>query len=1057
MPDRDLDKTKEELVLEVKALRQRVNEMELRRLTRSQSSWVEAEDLYLSLIAEALFGYYVIQDGRFHFVNPKMVEIFGYTVEEMLEKVVPLDVIHPSDRKAAADIIKLRLDGVLGSATHNLKCLRKDGSTVYIQATSSRIRYRGKPALHGTILDITERIKFERDLLKSESRYRGIVEDQTELICRFLSDGTLTFVNQAFCRYFGGNPSQLVGRSFLTKAAEKDRRLFWETISRLDHTNPVTTVEHRMVFPGGHTRWQQWTIRAIFDEFTRPIEFQGVGRDITEQKLAEEALVQSETNLRHQVDYLNTLMQSLNELFFTYDLEGYMTFINQKSEEVLGYKSHELLGTNVIEYVPENIRKPVIEGMQRILKDGHSLSDEIPVYRKDGSLRIVRLNSAPIIEDGTITGAMVLGEDITERKKTEAALRASESNLQKQVNYLNTLIDNLNELFFTYDTDARITMVNKKSWEILGIKPEAMLGRKVISMIMENDREVITQEIKARLLYGRSGSYEVAVHHQDGSIRQLRLNASPIIEDGRGVGGMVLAEDITERKRTEEALAAEKEWLAVTLRSIGEGVITTDTKGSILLINDVAEKLTGWNQCEVVGKPIEEVLSLLHPQTREPQPWKLIERLQTRAVIELANQVLVCRDGQERIIDASGARIRDRSENFIGAVLVFRDITDRLRIEQEMIRTSKLESLGVLAGGIAHDFNNLLTVIMGYITLAKISIHDPDVSLDLLTKSEKASWQAKSLTQQLLTFARGGAPIKKTISIVNLITDSVDFTLSGSNIKCEMSVPEYLWPVDVDEGQLSQVINNLVINALQAMPEGGTIRVSAENLTVDEKLGLPLEVGKYVKIRVQDEGVGIPDAHFEKIFDPYFTTKPTGSGLGLATAYSIIKNHGGVITVDSAEGQGTSFDIYLPVSHNLPHDSANHPLQPATGQGRILVMDDEKKIREVVGRMLRAIGYEVTVTNNSQEAVESYLEAMNSGQKFDAVIMDLVVPGGMGGQDAIQKLLAIDPEVKAIVSSGYPNDPIMTEYANWGFKGVVSKPFGINELSQVLKQVLADD
>jgi len=1055
--DQDLGKTKEELVLELRALRQRLHETEMRLQSRVPNTWIEAEDLYLSLIAEALFGYYVIQDGRFRFVNPRMIEIFGYTVEEILEKVAPLDLIHPSDRKAAAEVIKLRLNGIQGSTTQELRCIHKDGSTVYIQATISPIRYKGKPAIHGTLLDITDRVMFERSLQQSERRYRGIVEDQTELICRFLQDGTLTFVNGAFCRYFSCSRSQLVGHSILAKVSEEDRNRFWETIAQLNQLNPVTTVEHRMVLPGGKTCWHQWTVRAIFDETSSQVEYQGVGRDITDQKTAEEALVQSETNLRRQVDYLNTLMQNLNELFFTYNSEGYITFVNQKSGKVLGYEPDELLETHVLDYVPDNIRELVAAGMQKILQDGESLSDEIPIVRKDGSLRIVRLNSAPIIEDDNITGAMVLAEDVTERKRTEAALRASESNLLKQVDYLNTLIDSLNELFFAYDTSARITMANKKCHEILGFNPVDLLGRNIITLVVDEEQEIISREIEACLYKGIPGSYEVTTLHRDGSKKLLRLNSSPIVEDDRIVGGMVLAEDITERRRTEEALAAEKEWLAVTLRSIGEGVITTDTKGTIILINDVAEKLTGWKQRDAVGKPLEQVLHLAHPHTGQQQALDLISKLKAQAVVELGNQVLVCKDGQQRIIDATCARIRCRSDRFIGAVLVFRDITERLRLEQELIRTSKLESLGVLAGGIAHDFNNLLTVIMGYISLAKISIDSPQAALELLTKSEKASWQAKSLTQQLLTFARGGAPIKKTTTIVGLIKDSVELSLSGSNIKCEMSVPDDLWPVDVDEGQLSQVMNNLVINAVQAMPEGGTIWVSAANVSVDEKPSLPLKSGRYIKITVKDEGVGIPEAHFEKIFDPYFTTKPTGSGLGLATAYSIIKNHGGLITVDSIKGQGSSFEIYLPASSNFPHDAADQVLHPATGQGRILVMEDEKNIQDVLKRILKMLGYEVTVTNNSVEAVASYQEAMKNGRKFDAVIIDLTVRGGKGGKDAIQKLLTVDPEVKAILSSGDSNAPIMAEYADWGFKGAVTKPFGINELSQVLKRVLADD
>ena len=918
----DLEKTRDDLIAEIRDLRRRVQELEARRNLEGRSySWIEAEDLYLSLIAEALFGYYVIQDGQFHFVNPKMVEIFGYTVEEMLGKVAPLDVIHPSDRKMTAENIQRRLEGALGSASYNLRGLKKDGSTVYIQVTGSRIMYRGRPAVHGNVLDITELKIAERALRQSEARYRGIVEDQTELICRFLFDGTLTFVNEAFCRYFGRERAELINLSFLPSMTEEERQKFFKLISGLQRNDPVAIDEHSLDLPGG-TRWQQWTIRAIFDEHEHPVEFQGVGRDITEQKQAEQALQQSERNLMRQVDYLNTL------------------------------------------------------------------------------------------------------------------------------------IDNLNELFYTYDQDACITFINKKSWEILGYHPEELLGRKILTLASVKHKDTIWSEVQARLTRGQSGSYEVPAHHKDGSKRLLRLNASPIIENGKVVGGMALAEDITQRKRTEEALAAEKEWLTVTLRSIGEGVITTDTKGTVMLINEVAERLTGWTQDEAVGKSIEEIIRLVDPKTKSPRAWQLIEELKTRALVELENQLLVCRDGQERIIDASGARIRDRLERFIGAVVVFRDITDRIRMENELIKASKLESLGVLAGGIAHDFNNLLTVILGNITLARISLDDPLAVKNLLSKSEKASWQAKALTQQLLTFARGGAPLKKTMSVVDLIKDSVDFTLSGSNLKCELLIPDCLWPVDIDEGQISQVINNLVINAQQAMPRGGTIRVEAENIVVDDSLSLPLSHGNYIRIRIQDEGEGIPKAHLQKIFDPYFTTKPTGSGLGLATAYSIIKNHEGYIDVESTEGIGTTFTVYIPVSPNAVNCHLPDSLGPTAGQGKVLVVDDEINIREVVGRMLKTLGYEATLAKNGMEALKLYQEALHQKDKFDAVILDLTIPGGMGGRETISRLLEIDPEVRAIVVSGYSNDPIMAEYLKWGFKGFVSKPFGIGELSQTLKLVL---
>ncbi|MEW5767580.1 MAG: response regulator [bacterium] len=510
-----------------------------------------------------------------------------------------------------------------------------------------------------------------------------------------------------------------------------------------------------------------------------------------------------------------------------------------------------------------------------------------------------------------------------------------------------------------------------------------------------------------------------------------------------------------ERRRAENALANEKERLAVTLHSIGDGVMATDTKGKIVLINRVAENLTGWTQAEAIGRPLAEVFHIINEKTGQ-RCENLVEKiLKTGRITGLANHtVLIAKDGGRRFLDDSGAPVRNKKGHIIGVVLVFRDITEKRKMEEELLRTKKLEAIGLLAGGIAHDFNNILTVILGNVSLARMYAK-PEIDdrvLKKLAMVEKASLRAKNLSQQLLTFAKGGAPIKKVIFISKLLKETVDFTLSGANINCNFSVPEDLWLVECDEGQFSQVINNLILNAREAMPEGGTIEVKAENIIIEEgEKGLPLPDGKYIKLSFKDYGVGIKKEYLSKIFDPYFTTKQTGRGLGLSVASSIIKNHDGLITVESELGLGTTFYIYLPVS--LKEMPATKPLKekPSPGsQGRILLMDDEEDLRDTAAQMFEAIGYKVETASDGEEAIEMYKEAKSTGEGFDVVIMDLTIPGGMGGREAVKRLLQIDPDVHVIVSSGYSTDPIMADFRKYGFGGVLVKPFKINELSKIL-------
>ncbi len=515
----------------------------------------------------------------------------------------------------------------------------------------------------------------------------------------------------------------------------------------------------------------------------------------------------------------------------------------------------------------------------------------------------------------------------------------------------------------------------------------------------------------------------------------------------------------TERRHAEDALANEKERLAVTLRSIGDGVITTDVAGSIVLLNNAAEEMTGWSQEDAVGKPFNDVFRIINEKTRQTFRSPVERVLASGGIVEIENHtILMARNGEERLISDSAAPIRDRESRIIGAVLVFRDVTEKRRMEKELQKAQQLESIGILAGGIAHDFNNLLTAVLGNISLAKMYVKDGDRVSQKLNEAENASLRARDLTQQLLTFSRGGAPVKKMAPIADIVRDSAAFTLSGSKTTCRFQIEDGLWAIEVDEGQFSQVINNLIMNADQSMPAGGVIDVACRNVNVGAESLLPLQAGRYILVSIKDYGVGIPDESLDRIFEPYFTTKKNGKGLGLATVYSIIRNHDGHIDVKSNLGAGTTFTIYLPCSDFQETGISSEETQMADSSssapmGRVLVMDDEENIREVAGEMLVFLGYSVDFANDGEEAAALYRKSLEASQPYSAVLMDLTIPGGMGGKEAIGILREIDPGVKGIVSSGYSNDPIMADFKAYGFSGIISKPYKLNELKKVLEKL----
>jgi PAS domain S-box-containing protein len=627
---------------------------------------------------------------------------------------------------------------------------------------------------------------------------------------------------------------------------------------------------------------------------------------------------------------------------------------------------------------------------------------------------------------------------------------------------IRSIIENILDGMITVDEQGIICSMNPSAEKMFDCINNEMVGHKFTKLVPKqygNEAEPLVCAWED--LIKRTGSTTMAV----GRTRRhktfpIEISLSQMIVD-KQVLFVAMVRDVTERRRFEQEIAADKESLAVTLRSIEDGVITTDVQGKIIMINNAGETLTGWTSKEAIGRSLKSVYNIAIDLQAQARAQKTGSRTEAQSILLSMpeNATLRSRQGREYIIEQVASPIRDSKNEVAGVVLVFRDITERQRNEAERRKAETLEQLGLLAGGIAHDFNNLLTAIIGNISLASLLLPPNDEMGTRLNDAKNASMRARDLAQQLLTFARGGAPIKKTASIGKLIQDTVSFSLRGSHSRSEFLFGADLWPAEIDPGQISQVIANLVVNADQAMPNGGTLRVSCDNFAYDSNTSpavADLMPGDYIRIAIRDEGTGISEDCIKRIFDPYFTTKPKGNGLGLATTYSIIKNHNGLITVESKVHFGSTFTIYLPAlrHHQIPAEPPRQMHEVVSGTGRILIVDDEEAIRALVEFTLERLGYKVSQAESALEGVELYRQKFEAGERFDVVILDLTLPGGMGGKEALKKLIEIDPTVNAIVSSGYAMDATMSRYQDFGFRGVIAKPYEAAELGKIVHEVI---
>jgi PAS domain S-box-containing protein len=764
----------------------------------------------------------------------------------------------------------------------------------------------------------------------------------------------------------------------------------------------------------------------------------------------------AEEALREREKMLSLVINAVPQNIFWKDTKLVFVGCNERFARSAGLSSPaEIVGKTDYDlpWLPEEAESYQRDDRKVMRLDCASYHIQESQHQNDGPQLTLDTTKIPLHDDaGLVVGILGIYEDISKRVSVERELKESEEQLR-------VIVEASQAGIITVGPDGTVNFANRRMAEMFGVGMSELLGTSYVSWLHPTDKEE-GEALAQRLLLGEIAAVSVERHYLrgDGSDFWGYLSGRRLENDDGTLRALVgCIADVTALKSSQSALEREKERLTVTLRSIGDGVITVDTEGRVVLLNRAAEGLCGYRQEEAAGLPLDQVFRVFDERSGVAKQNSIARALASGVVIEESGiGMLVSRDGSERIIVSKTAPILDRNHQIPGVVLVFSDITERREIEEELFKARKLESLGILAGGIAHDFNNLLTGIMGNISLSRAQLPDSHQAATFLERARKGSEQAKELTLQLLTFSKGGAPIKKLTSITQVLRDSAIFALRGSNVRCDFDIAPDLWNTEIDTGQMSQVISNLVINADQAMPDGGTILIRAENV-------LPLEESdqdRRIRITFKDTGVGISEENVSRIYDPYFSTKTTGSGLGLATVYAIIKNHDGEIRVFSRLTHGTTFAITLPAQEGgalqqAPSEPQMEAFESAEGGGRILLMDDEDAIREMAAAALSMFGYLPEVACDGEEMLELYRQAQEGGEPFDAVIMDLTVPGGMGGKEAVRKLLELDPQALAIASSGYSEDPVMANFRDYGFVGIVSKPYSLQELDDTLKEILA--
>ncbi|MDX1971732.1 MAG: PAS domain S-box protein [Candidatus Sumerlaeia bacterium] len=1075
-------------------------------MVRNQNMEQRTPEVILNSIGDAVITTDVA--GRIVLLNPMAEQLTGWTNEEArglsLESV--FQIINAETRQPMVNPVAkvLSTGNVVGLANHTILLRKTNDYEIQISDNAAPIRAESGE-ITGVVLvfrDVTEEYALLERLSESEERYRDIFLNTPSV--KLLMDpdtGQILEANPAACSFYGYSFEQL------TRLKIWEINLFGEAktreiLSQIKQGKLDYETRHRLA--SGEIR----SVRVLAGAIKNPRKtfIHAVVIDVTEQKRAEYALRESEQKFKLIAENTSDgilVFNAHNELIYYSP-----SFVIQLG---LGVEPGKRLST---EDITNRIHPEDFPSLQNFLQ--HEIANKTQslvysyrflhgkghyVHREDNT----RLNYD---SEGNYTGAYVVSRDITERIRDKELLRENALRIQRHAEAIAWLA--CEPSITTGDLNTALPLITKTAAQVLQIDrvgiwlkntnnnsnftcissfdtvPNSPLG--VGSQLNPQEYPRYFEELRKHNIF----SIADALHdHRTTEFQKAYLpllNVTAFLDAGINMGGKLVgviccehrggirpwqpdeeafvstlatltvqALENAERRRAEEALRANELILNEAQRIAKLGSYEIELSDGIIKASPNFLRIFAFDPATT--HHIDELEARLHPDDHD-RCMDYFQYCVANRMNYNTEYRIVLPDGQTRWISSISNIIYSPEGKPLRIQGIKQDITEKRRAEQELEKMNKLESIGTLAGGIAHDFNNILTGIFANISLALAELHPSHSAYECLQEAEHSINRATRLTKQLLTFAKGGDPIKETASLSELLKEVARFDLSGSSIKPLFAIPNGLWNALVDKGQIQQVFSNLIINAKQAMPKGGTLRISLENLVLNDSKLPSLKPGEYLKATIADEGIGIDPQHLSRIFDPYFTTKSGGNGLGLATVYSIVTKHGGHIEVASQVGKGTTFTVYLPAVHHTPSPvnrkktKSSSPILPLFHNKRILVLDDEEAILNVCRRMLERNGFQVETVMSGEQAIGLFKQYQSKGNPFDLVLMDLTLPGGLSGCETAKELLQIEPGLRCIVSSGYAEDPIIANYREHGFSGFINKPYTISQLLDVLERVL---